>query len=309
MQDIRYNYLLSEWVLFAPDRIKRPSHFRKPNCNTDSSMGKCPFCLDNKFMCDDDIYLSENKRVRIIPNKYPAISNECSQIYGIHDVVIDTPLHNEKMCDFSTKDMYELFYSIQYRLKMLDKDPKIKYVQVFKNDGINAGASIYHSHFQIIALPFIPSKQLNIISNLETYKTKNGTCFLCDEIRKSNIIYQNDSFVCFMPYASLYTNEIDIVCKNHIGSLISFNNKMLMDFGLILKKVLKAYTYVYENFNYNICFFNSPTKSNDQFHFFVQIIPRLFSLAGFEFSTGCFINSVLPETAEKQFQNIIRNLD
>lgn len=308
MQDIRYNYLLSEWVLFAPDRTKRPSHFKKPSCNVDINMDKCPFCLHNKFMCDDDIYLSENKRVRILPNKYPAISNEYSQIYGIHDVVIDTPLHNEKLYDFSDDHMYELIYSIQYRLKMLNEDRKIKYVQVFKNDGINAGASIYHSHFQIIALPFIPPKVLNIINSLETYKRKNGTCFLCDEITKSNIIYENNSFVCFMPYASLYTNEIDIVCKNHVDSLLSCDNKMLMDFALILKKSLKAYTCIYDDFNYNICFFNSPTNLSDEFHFFVQIIPRLYNLAGFEFSTGCFINSILPEIAEKEFENIIKNL-
>jgi UDPglucose--hexose-1-phosphate uridylyltransferase len=47
----------------------------------------------------------------------------------------------------------------------------------------------------------------------------------------------------------------------------------------------------------------------DAFHWRLKVIPRLSKIAGFEWSSDCFINTVLPEAAAQSLRNRIQTLE
>ncbi len=291
----RHNFLTDEWIFVAPERLARPQHFISRTSELNTQDENCPFCPHNCEMIDRYIYISEDKRVCIVPNKYPVASEMSLSGFGIHDVVIETPLHDEKLAFFSHHDIYLYLDSIKQRMLELSDNNKVKYIQVFKNEGLKGGASIYHSHSQILAMPIISKKQNIINSNFKKFYLEHKKCYLCDELNKlaDLKIYENDYFVAFSPFASNYAYGLNIAPKNHISDFKDFDSSHLMGLADILKKVLMAYYKIYDNFNYNICFQNAPYNSNRSFnHFYIEIIPRMGQFAGFELSTGCFINPV-----------------
>jgi len=301
MPEIRKDFLTGQLVAISEERGERPIFYTRGE--TDTSREQCPFCPENRHMTPDDIYVSDNKRVRVFPNKYPALT-DTPRAYGFHEVIIDTPVHSEKLKDFNAGDITTIFLAIQSRLDHHYKNPKIKYIQIIKNEGQNAGASIYHSHWQLFAMDFIPGMQETIRKNLYAYSQKANSCFLCDLINGKNTskICEDEYFLAYSPYASTCPHMVNITSKSHIGSFRELDAAALTALSHIIKKVLSALDTIVCGLSYNICFQDMPYNEG---HFFVQLIPRIGNLAGFELSTGCFINYVLPEKSSGMLKDII----
>ena len=313
MPELRKNLLTGEWVSIAEERAKRPTSFKGIGLGHNAG-DKCPFCRGNENMTTAEVYRSDNGRVRIISNLYPVLTKESTCGFGIHDVVIDTDRHEEQLHEFSVDDLSEVFIGIRHRVKELKKDKNIRYIQVFKNQGALAGASQPHSHWQIVALPIIPLMQRNIYKNSYNYYAETGKCYICDEIiRKSNCgtIYENSLFKAFCNHASKFCYETHITPKYHCSNFENLDDKQATELAEVLKKSLTALNAVYKDLNYNICLMNSLVNSrgldnlDDCMHYYIQIIPRTGHLAGFEFATHSYINSIPPEKAAKTLSNLI----
>lgn len=302
--ELKKDYLTGHWVCFAESRATRPQNFKEAEISEDSKID-CPFCPENENLTPSKVFESADKRVKIVPNKYPALSEISINGFGFHDVLIDTPIHEERLWDFSSDEMLVVLESIKKRLLVLKENFKIKYIQVFKNEGSKAGASLYHSHWQIIAMPIIPSRQKSIRKNFLKYKEKNNSCYLCDSMSTEEIVFENKEFLTYMPSAALYTYGVNITAKKHISRFTDFNSEELFSLAETLRVILKAYKKLFGNFSYNICFQDSPVMDSDLHHFFLQIIPRISGIAGFEFSTGCYINSVSPEVGAENLRRAL----
>ena len=190
MPEIRRNALTGEIVVIAVERSKRPIAFgKKVIC--------CPFCPENAHLTPPDHYKTKDERVRVFDNKYPIFTPEDDEAYGRHEVLVDTNRHGERLQDFSETDIYEVLKALVSRQVILEKDPKIKYVQVFKNEKENAGASLEHSHWQIAATSYIPQRQAKMTENASKYTKEHGSCYLCDSIQKLDalLVTENESFV------------------------------------------------------------------------------------------------------------------
>ena len=312
---VKQCFLTGELIFFAEERAKRPQNFKKLHvASTPSAF--CPFCLENDSMTPKEVFSTKNRRIRIVPNKYPFISKNDSTHYGIHDVVIDTANHEERLYKFTDEHTTELMLAIKERVVFLEKNKEIVYVQVFKNDGIDAGASQSHSHWQIAALSVFPPKYEGIKNVLEKYYNENDKCYFCNlrDTLGEQIIEENEHFIAYVPTDAKFPYEMYIMPKKHISNLIEFNNKQLESMGIIIRNCVKRLASLYEGISYNICFFNTPkpnaflqsenTDFKKYMHFHIQIIPRIGHMAGFEFSTGCYINSVLPEKSAKVLKEI-----
>ncbi|WP_250278240.1 galactose-1-phosphate uridylyltransferase [[Clostridium] colinum] len=297
---IRKNFLTGEYVIFSLDRVKRPQNIKKDILTTPIKF--CPFCTENKHMISEPIYRSFNDEIRLIYNKYPIIS-DINENYGVHYVLIDTKSHEKSIINYTDEHMFYLMKSIKDILNILYKDKNLKYVQIFKNQGRNAGASQSHSHWQILGLSILPNKQKYMIDVLNKYEKENKKCYFCSNNFDENIVYENNEFLAFCPEDCLYCYEINIIPKKHITSIRYLDDTMLEQLGIILKKCLIKLNLIYINLDYNICVYNG-FKEEDEYHFFIQIIPRIGNLAGFEFSTGMFVNSVLPKEAAKSLREI-----
>ena len=290
---IKRCYLTGEYVFYATERANRPHSFKIIDDSPSVPVQYCPFCPQNEHMTPKRIFGTEDNSIRIVPNKYPFITVD-DESFGVHDVLIDTADHEERMYMFTDEHMHRLMQVIKNRVIELEADPRIKYVQVFKNQGKDAGASQSHSHWQIAALSVVPLKTEHLLSVLGSY---------CEDNR---IIEENDMFFSYMPADAKFAYEMDILPKRHISSITEFTDKELESFGILLRNSVKRLEGIYKGVSYNVCFYSAPKdcKNNKAFHFYAQIFPRIGHMAGFEFSTGCYINSVLPEVGAEKLRQV-----
>lgn len=324
MSEFRVDPISGEYTIIASERANRPYDFNENNEFSES--GKCPFCPGNEEMTpkaiieNKDFETDTNWSIRVIPNIYPIVSNNISDIdtdkfyksqngYGFHDVLIDTPNHTETIIDFSKHHTENVFFTLQKRQIDIEKNSDIKYVHIFKNQGKRAGASKMHSHWQIVGLTIIPEKQNKLLYGNELYIKNKGICGYCDIIKheieyKQRLIAENDKFVAIAPYASKFPYEVWILPKIHCESFSKFDNIHIKKLSELFQKMIKSLNLLFPNMNFNVCFEGSPNGLNNinLHHWHLQIIPHLSSLAGFELGTLCHINIYPPELVAKNLR-------
>lgn len=307
---------------------------------------ECPFCSGNEYLSPNEVQsyrtfgTASNSRgwwIRVIPNKFAALSlgdeagpspvrgekiihgdftgyffPKATEIFrtkpgvGAHEVIIETPKHNEIIPFFSDKQVRELFVMYRDRYAALSADSRFRYIIIFKNYGANAGTSIIHSHSQIIATSIIPLALRNNISQARFYYDEVGRCIFCDMIHGEivdgrRIIMQTDDFIVFHPFASTCPFETWIMPLAHEPCFTCTTVEKTKSLGIIVKKILKAMRGALNDPDYNFVFNNPPIadEKEDYYHWSLRIIPRLTMKAGFEIGTGMSINSAVPEeTAE-----------
>ncbi|MCI8342035.1 MAG: galactose-1-phosphate uridylyltransferase [Firmicutes bacterium] len=323
MSQIRKDIITGDWVIFASNRRKKPYHFNKKSITTNASSSEnCPFCPGHEAQTPPDKYCDtdgKNWNIRVFENLYPAVESEsCDNKtenfyeseagFGIHEVVVDTPNHFDDPEDFDIAKLIKLFGVIKMRLNDIKNDERIKYIQIFKNNGPEAGASIAHSHWQIIGVPIVPPEQKKAVENMKRYKDENDECVLCKMVvhelkNKERIINENKSFIAIVPYAAKYSFEVMMLPKRHVSSFADFEHEEIEDMASMFSWVLHRVKKLKHDIGYNICFQEKPEEFDDSyFHWYMKIFPRLGSPAGFEFATGCYINPLLPEVAAEKYR-------
>ncbi len=295
-------FLTGEYVFYATDRAKRPHSYKKTEIKT-TPKEYCPFCPEHESYTPGVVYRSDDNSIRIVDNKYPFLPKN-SQYFGLHDVLIDTPNHDEKMTDFSDEHMAKLIAVIKDRYTQLEDDERSRYVQVFKNQGKDAGASQSHSHWQLTSLCVIPIKMEHIINVLKKFYEDTGKCYFCNLKFDDRIVEENEYFISYIPADGKFPYGMDILPKRHISTIKELTDEEVKAFGIILRNSLRRLNNIKEDIAYNVCLYSAPknTGSSEFYHFYAQIIPRIGYMAGFEFSTGCYINSTLPEIAAKELR-------
>lgn len=323
LSELRQDIFTGEWIIFAGNRMKRPYDFIKKSVPKTFDSSECQFCPGNEKLTTEPLYQdgsNGNWTIRVFPNKYPAVSDKSDEAdnegfyraergFGIHEVVVDTPDHMAVLHDFSVEKIRDILKVLKARFIAISENENIKYAQIFKNCGPDAGASIMHSHWQIIGVPVIPCEQANIIKNEKKYKDEFGKCMICDIIKhesekKIRIVYENQYFIAFAPYASKMSYECMIAVKGHIPSISGFDEEMLYCLADVIKAVLSAVKTLREGICYNLCFEDTP-KGQDG-HWFMKILPRMGNPAGFEYGTNSYINPILPEKAAEYMRNKIK---
>lgn len=297
-------FLTGEYVFYATDRALRPNSFKKTEVKTTPKQ-YCPFCPENESYTPGRVYASDDESIRIVANKYPFLPKN-GQFFGLHDVLIDTPNHEEQLIDFSDEHLENLVRVIKDRYTQLEGDDRSRYVQVFKNQGKDAGASQSHSHWQITSLCVVPAKMEHLLGVLKKFYEDTGKCYFCNLNFGDRIVEENEDFISYIPADGKFPYGMDILPKRHISSINQFNDSEVKNFGIILRNSLRRLTKIKEDISYNVCLYSAPknTDSGEYFHFYAQIIPRIGHMAGFEFSTGCYINSTLPNIAAQQLRDV-----
>ena len=319
MPELRKDYLLDRYVIIATERAKRPHDFVHKK-DKKSPKSKCPFCPENEHMLPKMVEEikdeSGNWIVRSVQNKYAAVSLEgdpkikthnkfftFASAYGYHEVIIETPDHDAEMEDLPQDHVEKVIWMYINRIKALNDQPNIRYVSVFKNRGIVAGASISHSHSQLIAYNNLPTKVEEELKAFYDYFIQNESCPFCEiiEMEKSSDrrCFENDHFVAFTPYASRFPFEIWIFPKKHIPNIIQLNKHEISALAHMLKQVFNKLDLLkYPPFNLQV----HNAETNEAFHFHIEITPRLATWAGFEIATETRINSMSPEEAAKFYR-------
>ncbi|TCK06262.1 galactose-1-phosphate uridylyltransferase [Phorcysia thermohydrogeniphila] len=319
--EIRYNYLLDTWVIVAPERQNRPHDFSQSSQSENVDPSRCPF--EPKALSQEVFALREEGakpdewRVKVIPNKYPVLRKETLPLekgedfysaiegFGVHEVVIDTPDHFKRVSDFSIGELKDLLSVYRERMRELYSDRRVKYVLVFKNYKREAGASIFHPHSQMIALPLVPTAIRKVIEQSRKYYLKVGRCYLCDELsfelkERKRVVYENTSFAVYCPFYSLFPFELRVMPKFHSCDFSKLNDEHLEGLADALLKALKKLYRALDDPPYNLYIHSSPPlfpQSELFFHWYIEIVPRLTVQGGLELGSGFYVNPVPPERA------------
>ena len=291
MFEIREDYLSGYKVLMSDERAKRPMLWRQ-SYERPKQWGTCPFCIENRHELSNISSISEDGRIIVLPNKYPAIEPD----YGLHEVIIDSNIHDEDFADFSIANMSETFNILFSRYKVMFEHDFVKHVQIFKNDGSGSGASIPHSHWQAVAMSFVPSKQAGVHKQFERYyKEKQRSYIESLYENKGLIIYENQYAFAYMPHASPYGYGINIATIKHTESALEISGPQTKALAEALKFSIKALQRELGSFPYNICFQHAPKGKYHASHFYIELLPRTGSFGGLELGAEVYINSFFPE--------------
>jgi len=325
MPELRRDPVTGRWVIINTDNPRQPSEY-KVEPQPKKSV-KCAFCYGNEKMTPPEItaYGVEKREknspgwtLRVVPNKFPAMQIEGNldkagiglfdmmKGVGAHEVIIETPDHNSEIPDRDEKQIRELLWSYRDRSLDLRKDKRFKYILIFKNYGFSAGASLDHPHSQLIAMPFVPKRVMGEIEGSVKYFGYRERCVYCDMIRqeaeeKDLTVSENKHFLSFTPFASRFPYETCIIPKEHFSDFTNINDEIIGDLAYILKDTLTRIRKVLKDPSYNYILHSAPLDDpeRDDFHWHIEIMPRLTKVAGFEWGTGFYINPTPPELAAK----------
>ncbi len=338
MPELRRGPTSNRWVIVAPERAKRPSDFQAQEGGTPADEPKtCPFCRGNEGMTPPEIARSDGSgewRVRVVPNKYPAlqeykelgreaVSGLFDRMHGVgaHEVVIESPEHHSGLPDMPDDQVKAVVDMYVARLQDLMRNPWFRYVLLFKNHGREAGASRSHPHSQIIATPIVPHEVRNSLQIARAYYEKKERCLFCDvmlgELRSGErIVDDQDGFVVLAPYASRFPFELGIYPKQHTHDFTTISEELRWELARTLKRTLGRLRSLLGDVPFNYLLKTTPnpvprpgrpdywaTLQYD-YHWRIAVIPRLTQVAGFEWGTGFYINPMPPEHAARYLREV-----
>jgi UDPglucose--hexose-1-phosphate uridylyltransferase len=334
MNDLRKDPISGRWVIIATERLLRPHDFPKPKI-TEEVKDHCPMCPGNESMTPPEIWRWKNPdgswSVRVIPNKFPVLRIEGELVrrgegmfdhmsgIGAHEVIVDSPVHTLTPENNTPEQTFRVLSTYKYRLDDLKKDTRLRYGLIFKNVGLEAGASLRHPHSQLIAMPIIPKNVKEELVNCREYYDLKERCLFCDIINdeiehNKRIIIETEHHIALAPYASRFPFEICILPKKHDACYTCIEEKALKDLASLLHNILKAlertlasppFNYMLHSRPFRLSGRHPETTLDQDYHWHIEIIPRLTKIAGFEWGTGFYINPTPPEEAAKALREAI----
>lgn len=341
--ELRKDYLLDRWVVIATERGRRPTDFANRE-RQKARQAVCPMCPGNEDMtpparlvyvksgnsfsktADENCARIKDWLIRSIPNLFPAFSppqekinlrqimksNTLAMAIGHHEVIVESPNHDEHPADARIPQLTLVVKAYVDRLRELSNKPYVKYVSIFRNHGIEAGASLSHAHSQIIATPFVPIQVAEEQAASQRLWEKTSKCPYCDilssEADGPRLILENKKYVAFAPYASVNPMEFWIIPKKHAPTLLDLTQNDMQMLAETIHSCLNALKRLTNDPPYNYGFHISlDKKAKDYFHWHLEVYPNLSIWAGFEKSTRMYINTVTPEIAAENMKNAIQS--
>ena len=338
MPEYRQDPLTGRMVIVAEERAARPHQF---DITDQPYRDVCPFCEGNESLTPGETAAFRRTntepnapgwRVRVVPNKYPAVvpgdvPPDLSHLsfmldggktdgIGLHEVIIDTSRHVLSIAELTPSEVADMLAMYQLRLQMLRADTRWTYVQIFKNVGAAAGASLPHSHSQLVAMPFLPPSLSQMMCRAEEYARKHQHCFWCNHLQSEirygeRIVEETEHFVVLCPFVSRFAGEIEIYPKHHESGFDELDTSVLGELAELFRRTIirleKAVFWMKSPLAYNVVLNTEPFRFFSQmgdtasasafFHWHFSILPSLARAAGFEWGTGLHINPISPEQA------------
>ena len=325
MSEIRLDPLSRRLVIIGGERAGRPNEFVE--AATRPSGLPCPFCIGHEAETPPAVATYGNRAgsswlVRVVPNKFPAVTadeqaagkkwpwlNDVAPSVsapgcGLHEVIIESPNHVASMSQLDDAQAEAVFAAYRDRMYALSQDRALRYVQIFKNVGPAAGASLEHLHSQLIAVPEIPEVVQRELDASGEYFQRHRSSLLVDLVAgelsaKQRIVAQTPNYVAFCPYASRFGYEVWVAPRKHQPCFENVEAGELSELSRLVRDLIGRIECAIGPIAYNYFLHTRPfdMPAYDHYHWHIEIIPRLTKVAGFEWSTGCFINPYPPEAA------------
>jgi len=330
MPELRKDPIIGRWVIISTERGKRPTDFASVPAAKRSNF--CPFCYGNETKTPPEVYALREPgtdkdtpgwSVRVVPNKFPALqiegelNRQGEGIYdkmngiGAHEVIIETPDHDKTISDLDEDYIADVLSTYRERILDLKKDRRFKYIVVFKNHGEAAGASLEHTHTQLVAMPIIPKRVIEEIEGARRYYDFKERCIYCDIVAQEinddvRVVSSNESFLAIEPFEARFPFETWILPKTHEPAFEEIGRNDIIHLARLLKEILSKINAALNNPPYNFILHTLPLQGNNRnwYHWHLEIMPKLTKVAGFEWGSGFYINPTAPEEAARYLREI-----
>lgn len=333
MPELRKDMVRDSWVIIVTDHALKPADFpiNRNSITIQFDGSDCPFCEGHEAHTTGEIAAvrlqgtrpnTPGWLVRSVPNKFPVFNlktdfehrkagfHESVTGLGHHEVVVETPWHYQEIHQRDPEHIAHLFCLLRQRYQVLKGNRRLKYIQIYKNRGLFAGASQQHGHSQILAYPIVPAQNAGI----GHYYQEHRRCLICDTIKEEakageRIVCESEYFLLLCPYASRFSYETWIIPKAHKEHFGDISDAEIKDLAVLTKEHIGAMMSILEQPAYNIIVNSAPVNSGDSkgHHWFVEIIPRLMVANAVEIATGFFMNPVAPERSAQIFSRVIES--
>jgi len=323
--EFRKDPITGRWVIIATDRARRPSDFSREQVLIKGGR-YCPFCPGNEQKTPPEILAYRHSggpnepgwTLRVVPNKFPALrvegdfNRQGEGVYdrmngiGAHEVIIETPDHNLTLAELPEKRVEDVFWAFRDRMVDLKRDRRMQYLLIFKNHGESAGASLEHTHSQLIALPVVPRRVQEELEGSKRYFDYKERCIYCDIVRQevetgTRVVLETQAFLAICPFAARFPFEIWILPRRHHSHFEETDPPTMANLAWVQRMVLRKLDAVLEHPAYNFIIHTAPVQEapKDYYHWHIELTPRLTRIAGFEWGTGFYINPTPPEEAAR----------
>lgn len=334
MSELRHDPIHRRWVIIALERSRRPDEFQFAPAVPPNDEPPCPFCPGQETGTPPELYAvrdggvanGANWSVRVVPNRLPVLAIEGTPdrrahgIYdrmrgiGAHEMVLETPDHRVRPHQIGHLQLAAALTAARARMADLMKDARFKYLLLHRNYGVAAGASIHHPMQQLVAMPVTPLNVSRVLENAKNHFHIKERCLFCDLLAQeidegSRLVHIDDDFVSFCPYASRFPYETHIYPRHHVHQFADSGTPLLERLAAHMVAVLRRLNAVLNDPPFNWHLLNAPnptaglarsgfwTTLAHDFHWHIEVLPRLTPQAGFEWGTGLFINPTAPEDA------------
>ena len=331
MPELRKDPVTGRWVIISTDRQKRPNDFRFERA---AVIGRehCPFCPGHESFTPREVFAYRQNGtapdtpgwdVRVVPNKFPALQVEGTldregegmfdrmNGIGAHEVIIETPVHDRTLAAMSEQEIERVLWAYRERILDLKQDRRLRYILVFKNHGAAAGATLEHTHSQLIALPIVPDFVREEIDGARRHFSLKDRCVFCDIVRQDvadmrRVVIENADAIALAPYAPRFAFETWLLPKRHGARFEEAPRHEYESVARLLKSVLQRMDRALESPAYNLILHTAPFSDDvgDLFHWHIEVLPKLTRVAGFEWGTGFYINPTAPEEATRVLKGV-----
>ena len=326
MPELRKDPVTGRWVIISTERRKRPNDFRVEHV-TPLGAADCPFCPGREDLTPPEVLAyrrngtapnSPGWDLRVVPNKFPALKVEGGleregegmfdrmNGVGAHEVIIETPDHGKTLPTMSEAEIERVLWAFRERILDLKNDRRFRYILIFKNHGAAAGATLEHSHSQLIALPIVPDFVREEIEGARQHFMAKERCVYCDIIKQElaagrRVILETADIVALAPYAPRFPFETWVLPRRHATRFEEAPRQEYEALARVLKSVLMRMDRALEHPPYNLIIHSAPFTAEpmEYYHWHVELIPKLTKVAGFEWGTGFYINPTSPEEAAR----------
>lgn len=323
LNEFREDLVSGEWVLFSTNRSKRGGTYVEVVAPSESKE-TCPFeDLEKSGNIVLATYENKDKTdwfVKVAKNKFPAVSENqmgpskligpfsVMEATGRHEIVVFRD-HDRTLMDYSSEELADVFKIYQERYQAILSGGGMRYILVFHNQGPKAGASVYHTHSQIMSIPVLPPDvKRSIVGSAKFYEKNRKKVYdvmIEWEKQGNRIIYENDHFIAFCPFVSKTPYEIRIFPKDGLAHFDQVPSELLPCLGEMMRAVFRKTSKALNNPDYNFFIHTAPvegTYAHDFYTWHIEILPQLTILGGFDLGSGIDVNIIDPDEAAKLFR-------
>jgi UDPglucose--hexose-1-phosphate uridylyltransferase len=320
--ELREDPVSGDWILLARGRAKwRGSQAWKHRApRKRAPVANCPF--EQPLETHKSVLVYEGKggwQVAVVHNKFPAVMEHgaCGELtrrgfytvaegVGVHNLIL-TRDHDRNFPKLPAAQAAQVFEAFRDRYIGIAENPCVAYVSMFHNWGPTAGASVYHPHYQIIAIPVVPPDVMHSLHGSTLFYKKHHRCVHCEMLKherkeRKRIVFENKGAIVFAPFVSREAFELRVFPKRHSPYFENTLDTDLNDVSAALQEALRRLEKKLRDPDYNFFIHTAPLKDKAKYghyHWHIEVVPKTNIDAGFELETGIEVNTTDPDEAAK----------